>query len=164
MSLKLLIRTFSVCQKLPKRMSSLNFTSKQCYWRGRPKDGLYVFYQSQIDLINNQWQLFSLNSSYASMSTQPSVYNSSVVPTPSFSSCSVYALWHNRLGRPSKKVVRNVLQRLKNLIYINKIGSIFCSSCCLAPLKQILFQEKRGTCNLSKSTEAISETSKDFGE
>lgn len=61
-------------------------------------------------IISGSFSPSTPHKSYVSMSTQPLVYNSSVVPTPaSFSSCSVYALWHNRLGRPSKKVVRNVL-------------------------------------------------------
>lgn len=42
---------------------------------------------------------------------------------------SVYTLWHNRLGHPSEKVVKSVLQRC-NIPLPVKMCSL-CSACCL---------------------------------
>lgn len=101
--------------------------SKAFLLEGKLKDGLYVFDTSQISL-NKQWQPLSSTPS-SSLSNFPS---SALTCTSSASTdfSTLYKLWHNRLGHPYEKIVKNVLSSC-NISHINK-GNTFCYACCLA--------------------------------
>jgi len=50
--------------------------------------------------------------------------------TPSYTSLSMYQIWHSRLGHPNHEVLKSVL-KLCNQHFPNKSSFDFCSACCL---------------------------------
>ena len=125
---------------------------------GNLKNGLYVFDQSQVNLTTQQpapsspsfsQQPASLSPSFSTSSTQPSSSSSGlsspssfahvvdVQPLPSFN-CSVFELWHNRLGHPSAKIINTVLNT-SNVSHRNKSLISVCSACCLGKIHKSPF-------------------------
>lgn len=108
--------------------------------KGSLKNGLYVFAQSQINILNIPKQQLpqSLHQ------PESEVHNASVNIVSSSSnnvqtfSCSTFELRHNRLGHPSEKIVKSVLNQC-NIPYINKEQSSFCPACCLGKIHRLPF-------------------------
>ena len=65
--------------------------------------------------------------------------NTAYVPNVQPFTCSVFELWHNRLGHPSEKIVKQVMNAC-NIPRLNKTQSSFCTACCLGKIHRFPFQ------------------------
>ena len=109
---------------------------------GKLKDGFYVFDNTQIALQHGPG--LTSQSSSTSQEHKPTVFASSVSFPSSVSTdvprttSTTFDLWHNKLGHPSKKIVKVVLAKC-NISYSNKVVPSLCQACCLGKLHKLPF-------------------------
>lgn len=111
--------------------------------KGHLHNGLYALQPSSFHLVRPQ----SVKSSFPTVFSSNLGNNCSINSANTVSvsnSSSLFLLWHGRLGHPSAKIVKFVLQSC-NIPHINKVQSDFCSACCQGNIHKLPFPSSQTT-------------------